>query len=155
MITFLQFDTKETARELCHLILSHVFSLRNSAKYTMIIRRILNKLIARIGLQTVLACTDRNHHKLVSYIERARRKIKNAKARQNFASTQEGAAATQALGGADSEGEDSDADLDVSDDEVQAQTAGDSKMQGEESSDEDDSDDDDSDDERRAGVDHL
>ena len=32
------------------LILSHVFALKNSAKYTMIIRRILNKLIARVGL---------------------------------------------------------------------------------------------------------
>ena len=84
MITFLSFDTQETAKELCILILSHVFSLKNSAKYTMIIRRILNKLISRIGLVTVLACTDKNHHKLIYYIERARRKIKNAKARQNY-----------------------------------------------------------------------
>ena len=83
VITFLVF-TGEQARELCELILSHVFSLKNSSKYTMIIRRILSKLIVRVGLPTVLACTKREHHKLIDYIERARRKQKNAKERQKF-----------------------------------------------------------------------
>lgn len=68
--------------------MTHVFSLKNSAKYTMIIRRILSKLIARLGLPTVLACTKKEHHKLIDYIERARRKQRNAKERQRFILTQ-------------------------------------------------------------------
>ena len=84
VITFLTFENEATSRMLCELIVSHVFSLRNSAKYTMIIRRILNKLISRVGLPTVLACTSTEHHKLIHYIERARRKIRNAKERQKF-----------------------------------------------------------------------
>ena len=72
VITFLSFG--EGAKELCELILSHVFSLPDSAKYTMVIRRILNKLIARIGVATVLDCTVKEHHKLIHYIERLRRK---------------------------------------------------------------------------------
>lgn len=51
----------------------------------MIIRRILNKLISRVGLPMVLQCTAREHHALINYIERARRKAKNAKQRQQFA----------------------------------------------------------------------
>jgi hypothetical protein len=86
VITFLSFNTKdESAKELCSLILTHVFSLKNSAKYTMVIRRILNKLIVRVGVPTVLACTAKEHHKLIHYTERARRKIKNAKERTKFA----------------------------------------------------------------------
>lgn len=54
----------------------------------MIIRRILSKLIARLGLPTVLACTKKEHHKLIDYIERARRKLRNAKERQRFILTQ-------------------------------------------------------------------
>lgn len=87
VITFLQFN-EATSKELCELIITHVFSLKNSAKYTMIIRKILNKLIARVGVATVLACTAKGHQKLISYIERLRRKQKNAKARnRRFAET--------------------------------------------------------------------
>ena len=50
VITFLVFGDQDTSKELTSLILSHVFSLKNSAKYTMIIRRILNKLIPRVSL---------------------------------------------------------------------------------------------------------
>lgn len=84
VITFLVFSDQDTSKELTSLILSHVFFLKNSAKYTMIIRRILNKLIARVGLQTVLQCTSRENHALIYYIERARRKVKNAKQRIQF-----------------------------------------------------------------------
>ena len=80
VITFLKFDA-QSATELTSLILTHVFALKNSAKYTMVIRKILNKLISRVGLPTVLACTAKEHHKLVHYIERLRRKQKNAKER--------------------------------------------------------------------------
>lgn len=80
VITFLKFDV-QSATELTSLILTHVFALKNSAKYTMVIRKILNKLISRVGLPTVLACTAKEHHKLVHYIERLRRKQKNAKER--------------------------------------------------------------------------
>ncbi len=83
VITFLSFNDSQ-AKELCELILSHVFSIKNSAKYTMVIRRILNKLIVRVGVATVLACTAKEHHKLIHYTERARRKIKNAKERTKF-----------------------------------------------------------------------
>jgi len=44
VITFLSFNA-ESAKELVEMIVTHVFSLKNSAKYTMIIRKILNKLI--------------------------------------------------------------------------------------------------------------
>ena len=47
----------------------------------MIIRKILNKLISRVGLQMVLQCTTKEHHALINYIERARRKRLNAKQR--------------------------------------------------------------------------
>ena len=73
-ITFLSFAEKEAAKELASLILTHVFSLENSAKYTMIIRKILNKLISRVGVDTVLASTASEHHALVHYTERLRRK---------------------------------------------------------------------------------
>ena len=73
-ITFLSFAEKEAAKELTSLILTHVFSLENSAKYTMIIRKILNKLISRVGVDTVLASTASEHHALVHYTERLRRK---------------------------------------------------------------------------------
>ncbi len=52
VITFLVFDAQHS-RDLCQLILSHIFSLKNSSKYTMVIRRILGKLISRVGLATV------------------------------------------------------------------------------------------------------
>ena len=85
VITFLNFGgDQETSNELTSLILVHVFSLQNSAKYTMIIRRILNKLISRVGLQMVLQCTAKEHHALINYIERARRKRLNAKQRAQF-----------------------------------------------------------------------
>ena len=60
VITFLVFDGQQS-RELCQMILTHIFSMKNSAKYTMIIRRILGKLIARVGLPVVLACTHKDH----------------------------------------------------------------------------------------------
>lgn len=87
VITFLSFS--QGGKELCEMILSHVFSLPDSAKYTMIIRRILNKLIVRVGVATVLACTAKEHHKLIHYIERLRRKQKNAKERLKFAISQQ------------------------------------------------------------------
>lgn len=63
------------------VILTHVFGMADSAKYTMTVRRILNKLIARVGLASVLAATAKEHQRLVHYVERVRRKKRNAKER--------------------------------------------------------------------------
>lgn len=119
VITFLSFA--EQPKDLASLILTHVFSLKNSAKYTMIIRRILNKLIARVGLQIVLQCTAKEHHALINYIERARRKVKNAKQREQFALSQK--SGKTGLAGddpaaVDSDNEDFDSDLDDGDEAV-------------------------------------
>ena len=84
VITFLNFEDQAVSRDITELILSHVFALKNSAKYTMIIRRILNKLITRVGVKTVLECTTKENHRLVHYTERVNRKLKNARARRNF-----------------------------------------------------------------------
>ena len=84
VITFLSFDSADKSNELCDLILSHVFAMQNSARYTMIIRRILNKLVSRVGVETVLRSTPTEHQKLVHYVERVRRKAKNARERQKF-----------------------------------------------------------------------
>jgi hypothetical protein len=56
-----------------------VFALSKPEKYTMMIRRILNKLIARIGVDAVTAMTNPKHLKLIRYVERARKKVVNAR----------------------------------------------------------------------------
>ena len=61
--------------------MSHVFALAKPEKYTMMIRRILNKLIARIGVDIVMAVTSPKHQKLIKYVERARKKVVNARQR--------------------------------------------------------------------------
>jgi len=43
----------------------------------MILRRILNKLIARVGVSQVMAVTTPKHQKLIRYVERARKKVVN------------------------------------------------------------------------------
>ena len=54
----------------------------------MTIRKILNKLISRVGVATIIACTAKEHQKLIHYIERLRRKQKNAKERNKFSASQ-------------------------------------------------------------------
>lgn len=49
VITFIKFDG-EGGNAMAELIVQHVFSLAKPEKYTMMIRRILNKLISRIGV---------------------------------------------------------------------------------------------------------
>lgn len=47
----------------------------------MVIRKILAKLISRVGLAQVKSATTKEHQKLISYIEREKRKRINAKER--------------------------------------------------------------------------
>jgi len=72
VITFLDFEKDQSMVE---VILTHVFALKNSSKYTMILRRILNKLIVRVGVKKVLMSTNRQNQKLIHYVERERRKV--------------------------------------------------------------------------------
>lgn len=72
MITFLDFEKDQSMVE---VILTHVFAMKNSSKYTMILRRILNKLIVRVGVKKVLMSTNRQNQKLIHYVERERRKV--------------------------------------------------------------------------------
>jgi len=76
VITFLQLQADPKQAE---VIVQHVFALSKPEKYTMMIRRILNKLIARIGVDAVTAMTNPKHIKLIRYVERARKKVVNAR----------------------------------------------------------------------------
>ena len=58
VISYLRFDQQPTASEMTELILTHVFYLSTVKRYTMTIRRILGKLIARVGLQPVMSATS-------------------------------------------------------------------------------------------------
>ena len=55
--------------------------MKDSRKYTMLIRKILAKLISRVGLAQVKSATTKEHQKLIAYIEREKRKRVNAKER--------------------------------------------------------------------------
>ena len=154
VITFLSFAEPVAAKELTSLILTHVFSLENSAKYTMIIRKILNKLISRVGLPTVLACTAPEHHALVNYTERCRRKAKNAKERAKFAMGQSGKDQAPATGAAvddsdgdESSGSDDDDEVDVMDQDMSGAALPKQDKRGEDGMMSDDSSGDDDDDE--------
>ena len=59
-------------------ILNHVFTVRDARKYTTTIRRIVTKLIIRVGVDKVKAGTPVTHQALVLYVERQRRKKINA-----------------------------------------------------------------------------
>lgn len=86
VISYLRFDDPQHSSEMTELILSHVFYLNTVKRYTMIIRRILGKLIARVGLASVTKATSKENQSLIHYIERARRKRHNAKERQRLLS---------------------------------------------------------------------
>lgn len=60
VITFIKFDA-EGGNAMAEIIVQHVFSLAKPEKYTMMIRRILNKLISRIGVQPVMQMTSVKH----------------------------------------------------------------------------------------------
>jgi hypothetical protein len=77
-ITYLDFIKDPS---LTSLILSHVFALKNSKKYSMTLRRIITKLIIRVGTDRVRQATAKEHIPLVSYVERCRRKKQNARER--------------------------------------------------------------------------
>lgn len=81
-ITFMQ--VQGAGKQMAELIITHVFSLPNPEKYTMMIRKILNKLIARIGVTAVTSMTSPKHQKLIKYVERARKKVVNARQRKNL-----------------------------------------------------------------------
>lgn len=77
-ITYLNFVTDPT---MCSLIISSVFTLKNTKKYTAIVRRILTKLIHREGLAKVNSLTPKEHQRLVAHVERERRKKHNIRER--------------------------------------------------------------------------
>ena len=66
------------------LIITHVFSLDKPKRFTIVIRRILSKLISRNGLKMVQDATPTSGERLLNYIERVKRKEKNAKERQRL-----------------------------------------------------------------------
>jgi len=77
-ITYLDFVAEPS---LCPLILTHIFQLKTCRRYSMTLRRIITKLIIRVGLAQVRAATSKEHLSLVTYVERARRKKQNIKER--------------------------------------------------------------------------
>lgn len=80
-ITYLDFSNQS---ELPKLILNHCSALKNSRKHTTTLRRIIAKLISRVGISVVRSATTSEHLPLVNYVERRRRKKQNAKDRQKM-----------------------------------------------------------------------
>ncbi len=70
-ITYLDFNTDPS---LTNTLLTPVFQLKTCRKYSMTLRRIITKLIIRVGEAKVKAATPKEHLNLVNYVERARRK---------------------------------------------------------------------------------
>lgn len=66
---------------MCSLILEPTFQLKSVRKYSMVMRRIVTKLIVRVGSQKVKQATAKEHLPLVLYVERCRRKRQNMKER--------------------------------------------------------------------------
>jgi hypothetical protein len=64
-----------------NVIMSHIFSLKDSKKYSMTLRRIITKLIIRVGVEKLKQATVKDHHPLIAYVERIRRKKQNVKER--------------------------------------------------------------------------
>ena len=60
VITFLQFSGTHSL-QLTELITTHIFAIAKPQKYTMMLRRILNKLIVRVGVSQVMAATTIEH----------------------------------------------------------------------------------------------
>lgn len=81
VVSYLDFSDGNVAKDQTNLILQHVFGMKDSRKYTMVIRKILAKLISRVGLAQVKSATTKEHQKLIAYIEREKRKRVNAKER--------------------------------------------------------------------------
>ena len=70
-ITYLDFNTDPS---LTNTLLTPVFQLKTCRKYSMTLRRIITKLIIRVGEAKVKAATPKEHLNLVNYVERVRRK---------------------------------------------------------------------------------
>ena len=77
-ITYLDFN-KDI--DMTNVIMSHIFSLKDSKKYSMTLRRIITKLIIRVGVEKLKQVTVKDHHPLIAYVERIRRKKQNVKER--------------------------------------------------------------------------
>ena len=77
-ITYLDFDRDAS---LCSLILEPTFQLKSIRKYSMLTRRIVTKLLVRVGSQKVKQATAKEHLPLLFYVERCRRKRQNMKER--------------------------------------------------------------------------
>ena len=158
VISYLRFDQAKNAAEMTELILIHVFHLKTVKRYTMTIRRILGKLIARVGLQPVMNATSKENQKLIHYIERARRKKRNAKDRRRLLALlgKDPSTAVKESDQIAKEDGESDSELEDSDElsEVDGGEQGMDVDEGPDASDaSDSSDSEDSDDEAKQGVD--
>jgi hypothetical protein len=83
-ITYIDFTEADKSTEILQLILSHVFSLENARVYAILIRRIVSKLMFRVGPGQVKKHTLKEHQPLMAHIEKERRKKKNAAERKRL-----------------------------------------------------------------------
>ena len=85
VISLLGFDQgAEKSREITEMVVKHVFGMEKPKRFTIAIRRILGKLISRVGVKVVTDCSPVSGHRLINYVERVKRKERNAKERQRL-----------------------------------------------------------------------
>ena len=99
----------------------------------MLIRKILAKLISRVGLAQVKSATTKEHQKLIAYIEREKRKRVNAKERVKLL-------ALMGQEGAEDDPIDGPDDHQASESEENEDIAGNKKRESDSESDSEDSD---------------
>jgi len=65
-----------------------VFGIQNDKKtfnkHNAIIKKVLSKLIKKMGLNYIKQITPSNHHNLISYVERVKRKRVNKQKREKL-----------------------------------------------------------------------
>jgi hypothetical protein len=132
-ITYLDFDKDPS---LCSLILEPTFQLKSVRKYSMVMRRIVTKLIVRVGSQKVKQATAKEHLPLVLYVERCRRKRQNMKERAKLLALMGQKASLD--GEAGDQDDDSDSDSSDGDHDKDAQMASQSEGDSDQSDSEDD-----------------
>lgn len=86
IVSFL--STQVLQVELCEQIVNGIFGIQNDKKtfnkHNTIIKKILSKLIKKMGLAYVKQITPENHHSLISYVERVKRKRLNKQKRERL-----------------------------------------------------------------------
>ena len=65
-------------------MLSHVFGLENPRDFASVVRRIVTKLIVKVGVDQVRRHTLKEHQPLVRNVEKERRKKRNAGERKRM-----------------------------------------------------------------------